>query len=77
MDGARIDDDILARIGRTPLVRLRRLPAPGSAEVLCKCEQFNPGGSVKDRTALAMVEAAEREGRLDARAVDPGRGDVG
>jgi cysteine synthase A len=59
-----IDGDILARIGRTPLVRLRRLPGAASAEVLCKCEQFNPGGSVKDRTALAMVEAAEREGRL-------------
>ncbi|HXJ21969.1 MAG TPA: cysteine synthase A [Polyangia bacterium] len=64
MENARVDDDILSRIGRTPLVRLKRLPAPGSADVLCKCEQFNPGGSVKDRTALAMVEAAEREGRL-------------
>jgi cysteine synthase len=59
-----IDDSILARIGRTPLVRLRRLPGPGAAEVLAKCEQLNPGGSVKDRAALAMVEAAEREGRL-------------
>ncbi len=64
MEALRVDDDILSRIGRTPLVRLKRLPAPGSAEVLCKCEQFNPGGSVKDRTALAMVESAEREGRL-------------
>ena len=43
-------------------MRLRRLPGAGAAEVLCKCEQLNPGGSVKDRTALAMVEAAEREG---------------
>jgi cysteine synthase A len=60
----KIDDDILARIGNTPLVRLRRLPGEGAAEVLCKCEQLNPGGSVKDRAALAMVEAAEREGRL-------------
>jgi cysteine synthase A len=59
-----VDDDILGRIGNTPLVRLRRLPGAGAAEVLCKCEQLNPGGSVKDRTALAMVEAAEREGRL-------------
>jgi cysteine synthase A len=59
-----VDDSILARIGNTPLVRLRRLPGDGAAEVLCKCEQLNPGGSVKDRTALAMVEAAEREGRL-------------
>ena len=59
-----ISGDILTRIGRTPLVRLRRLPGPGAADVLCKCEQLNPGGSVKDRTALAMVEAAERTGHL-------------
>ncbi len=59
-----IDDSILSRIGRTPLVRLRRLPGAGAADVFCKCEQMNPGGSVKDRAALAMVEGAEREGRL-------------
>jgi len=59
-----IDDSILARIGRTPLVRLRRMPGTGLADVLAKCEQMNPGGSVKDRPALAMIEAAEREGRL-------------
>jgi len=62
--GAGIDDSILDRIGRTPLVRLRRMPGPGAAEVLCKCEQMNPGGSVKDRPALAMIQAAEREGRI-------------
>jgi cysteine synthase len=59
-----VDDSILTRIGRTPLVRLRRLPGPDGAAVLCKCEQLNPGGSVKDRAALAMIEAAEKEGRL-------------
>jgi cysteine synthase A len=61
-----IDDSILARVGGTPLVRLRRMSAAGgaAADVLCKCEQMNPGGSVKDRPALAMIEAAEREGRL-------------
>ena len=59
-----LDDTILQRIGGTPLVRLRRLPGADAATVLCKCEQLNPGGSVKDRTALAMVEAAERAGRL-------------
>lgn len=58
-------ESILPHIGRTPLVRLRRLGA-GLADVLCKCEQLNPGGSVKDRTALAMIEAAEREGKLTA-----------
>jgi cysteine synthase len=57
-------ESILQLIGGTPLVRLRRLPGPESAEVLVKCEQFNPGGSIKDRIALAMIEAAEREGRI-------------
>ena len=51
-------------IGGTPLVRLRRLPTPGSADVFVKCEQFNPGGSVKDRVALAMIARAERQGQL-------------
>ena len=53
-----IEESILARIGRTPLVRLRRMPGTGAAQVLAKCEQMNPGGSVKDRPALAMIEAA-------------------
>jgi cysteine synthase A len=51
-------------IGGTPLVRLRRLTGPDCADVLVKCEQFNPGGSVKDRVALAMIDRAEREGQL-------------
>jgi cysteine synthase len=66
-----IADSILERIGRTPLVRLRRLPGAGAATVLAKCEQLNPGGSVKDRPALAMIEAAERAGRLH-----PGRSTI-
>jgi cysteine synthase len=64
MAAGAIDDSILARIGGTPLVRLRRLPGAGTADIVAKCEQMNPGGSVKDRPALAMIEAAEREGRL-------------
>ncbi|HXG63958.1 MAG TPA: cysteine synthase A [Blastocatellia bacterium] len=56
--------NILETIGHTPLVRLNRLPAPGSAEVLVKLESFNPMRSVKDRTACAMIEAAEREGKI-------------
>jgi cysteine synthase A len=56
--------NILARIGGTPLVRLGKLAGPDVAEVLVKCEHLNPGGSVKDRAALAMIEAAEAEGRL-------------
>ncbi|MDX2021822.1 MAG: cysteine synthase A [Deltaproteobacteria bacterium] len=55
---------MLALIGGTPLVRLRNLPGAASADVFAKCEHFNPGGSVKDRVALSMIETAEREGRL-------------
>ncbi len=57
-------DNILALIGRTPLVRLNRLnPNPG-VEIYVKLEYFNPGGSVKDRPAHAMIEAAEASGEL-------------
>jgi cysteine synthase A len=55
---------VLHTIGRTPLVRLHRLTAPGSADVLVKLEYFNPTGSYKDRMALAMIEGAERRGAL-------------
>ena len=51
-------------IGHTPLVRLNRISDETGAEVLGKLESFNPGGSVKDRIGLAMLEAAEREGRI-------------
>jgi len=56
--------NMLELIGGTPLVRLRHLSSPEGAEVFVKCEQFNPGGSVKDRVALAMIARGEREGRL-------------
>src|SRR5450432_2851908 len=55
---------MLDLIGGTPLVRLRHLVDPAMADVFCKCEQFNPGGSLKDRVALSMIEAAEREGLI-------------
>jgi cysteine synthase len=51
-------------IGRTPITRLSQLPDEGSAEVWVKLEAANPTGSYKDRMALAMIEAAERDGRL-------------
>lgn len=51
-------------IGHTPLVRLSRLPESGAAEVCVKLENHNPGGSVKDRPALAMLRAAEADGTL-------------
>lgn len=57
-------DDILSVIGRTPMVRLRRLSPPEGATVWAKCEHLNPGGSAKDRIALALVARAEREGAL-------------
>lgn len=55
---------ILDRIGNTPLVPLRRLGAGLPVPLLAKCEQLNPGGSVKDRIALAIVDDAERRGAL-------------
>jgi cysteine synthase A len=55
---------MLDLIGGTPLVRLRHLVDPAMADIFCKCEQFNPGGSLKDRVALSMIEAAELEGRI-------------
>ncbi len=61
---AGIVENALGLVGDTPLVRLNRLPVPGSATVLVKVEARNPGGSVKDRIALAMVEEAEAQGKL-------------
>jgi len=54
----------LEAIGGTPVVRLRRLAPPRGAEVLVKLEYFSPTGSYKDRMALAMIEGAERRGKL-------------
>ena len=59
-----IADSALDLIGRTPLVRLHRIVPTGGAEVLAKMEMMNPAGSVKDRIALAMIEDAERAGKL-------------
>ena len=55
---------ILDRVGRTPLVPLERIAAGLPVPVLAKCEQLNPGGSVKDRIAIAIVEDGERRGAL-------------
>lgn len=57
-------ENILAAIGDTPLVKLHRLVGPDDATVLVKCEYLNPGGSVKDRMAVHIVEKAERAGLL-------------
>ena len=72
-------ETVLDLVGDTPLVRLRRLPAPGAAEVWAKLEGFNPGGSVKDRIAKSMVEAAEEAGLLEPGGiiVEPTSGNTG
>jgi cysteine synthase len=59
-----IASSVLDLVGRTPLIRLARLSPRGGASVVGKLESKNPGGSVKDRPALAMVETAERAGKL-------------
>jgi cysteine synthase len=66
METTRADDagTILDEIGNTPLVRLRRVARESPVAVLVKCEHLNPGGSVKDRIALAIVDDAERRGLL-------------
>jgi cysteine synthase len=74
-----IADSVLDLIGRTPLIRLHRVVPEGAAEVLGKYEVFNPGGSVKDRIAKSMVEAAEQAGLLKRgdTIVEPTSGNTG
>jgi len=73
-----IYDDILQTLGDTPLVKLRRYH-PEGALLAVKVESFNPGSSVKDRIGIAMIEAAEKEGRLTAGGtiVEPTSGNTG
>jgi len=75
----RVVDDITQLIGDTPVVQLRRLVEDGSADVFVKLEWLNPGGSVKDRIALAMVEEAEKTGQLKPgdTIVEPTSGNTG
>jgi cystathionine beta-synthase len=72
-------DTFLDAMGHTPLVRLRRVADGVSGTVLAKLEMLNPGGSVKDRIGLRMIEAAEREGRLKpgGTIVEPTSGNTG
>lgn len=72
-------NNILGLIGNTPLVKLSKIVAPGSAEVFAKLEFFNPGGSVKDRICLGMIEDAESRGILKpgATIVEPTSGNTG
>jgi cysteine synthase A len=76
---ARIYDSIIDTYGNTPLVKIPRLNKGLGGTVLVKLESFNPAGSVKDRIGVAMLEAAEREGRLrpDTVIVEPTSGNTG
>ncbi|MFN8639769.1 MAG: cysteine synthase A [Dehalococcoidia bacterium] len=74
-----IADSVLELIGHTPLVRLHAVVPEGAAEILGKLESLNPGGSVKDRIALSMIAAAERDGSIQpgATLVEPTSGNTG
>src|SRR5438477_11041453 len=75
----KIFNDITETIGGTPLVRLNRVIPKGGATVLAKCEFFNPLSSVKDRIGVAMIEAGERDGKIDRDTVivEPTSGNTG
>jgi len=60
----RVAENITELVGSTPMLRLRHLPSAASAEVFVKLEYLNPGGSVKDRAAIGIIAAAERDGKL-------------
>jgi cystathionine beta-synthase len=74
-----VSESLIDLVGNTPLVRLGRMAAGLAPQVLVKVEYFNPGGSVKDRIALAMVEAAERDGLIQpgGTIVEPTSGNTG
>jgi cysteine synthase len=63
-----VPNNVAALVGRTPILRLTRIVGDRDVELFAKLEAFNPGGSVKDRIGVAMIEAAERQGRIE-----PGR----
>ena len=75
----RIYNNIIETVGRTPLVKLNKVTAGVDANILLKCEFFNPLGSVKDRIGMAMIEAAEKSGALkkDTVIIEPTSGNTG
>ncbi|MCQ6274227.1 cysteine synthase A [Bacillus sp. V3B] len=76
----KIYNSILDLIGKTPIVKLNKLPEPNGANVFIKLESYNPGGSVKDRAALNMIERAEAEGKLipgKSTIIEPTSGNTG
>lgn len=75
----KIAQNMTALVGNTPLVKINKLTKDSVAEVVAKLESFNPASSVKDRPALGMIEAAEKEGKLDKDTiiVEPTSGNTG
>ena len=75
----RIANNVLELIGQTPMVKLNKLVGQDSAAILAKLENFNPGGSVKDRICAAMIEEAEKSGRLKkgSTIIEPTSGNTG
>ncbi|MBD7946241.1 MULTISPECIES: cysteine synthase A [Psychrobacillus] len=76
---AKLANSVADLIGKTPIVKLNRVTNPEDAEVYVKLEYFNPGSSVKDRIALAMIENAEKSGKLtaDSTIIEPTSGNTG
>jgi cystathionine beta-synthase len=74
-----LKDSILDTVGHTPLVRLSRVGASLRTQLVAKLEAFNPGGSIKDRVAIALIDAAERDGKLQpgGTIVEPTSGNTG
>src|SRR3954452_2597347 len=79
LDRVEVHDSLISLMGNTPLVRLHSVTSDTPADVLAKVEYFNPGGSVKDRIAVKMIEAAEASGELRAGGtiVEPTSGNTG
>ncbi|QTD40270.1 cysteine synthase A [Sporosarcina sp. Te-1] len=75
----RVGNSVADLVGQTPLVRVNKLTGPDDAEIYLKLEYFNPGSSVKDRIALAMIEAAEKSGELKegSTIIEPTSGNTG
>ncbi|XJZ25770.1 cysteine synthase A [Bacillota bacterium Lsc_1132] len=76
----KIYQSILDLIGNTPIVKLNKIPDPSGAEVFIKLESFNPGGSVKDRAAMNMIQTAEERGLInpsDSTIIEPTSGNTG
>jgi cysteine synthase A len=75
-----IYNSVLDLIGNTPIVKLNHIPDPNGANVYMKLESFNPGGSVKDRAAMNMIQQAEKEGKIipkESTIVEPTSGNTG